>query len=97
MSLSYLRGASAFILVIDGTRSETLETALSLKQQIDEQNGELPFVVLLNKSDLVDQWDIPESQYEGLEARGWHVLKTSALSGQGVEEAFEQLAMQLKD
>jgi len=91
-NLMYLKGAAGYILVVDGTRSETLETALSLKQQIETQHGELPFVGLLNKADLKEEWEIPASQHEGLLARGWKFYESSAKDGQNVEEAFLHLA-----
>ncbi len=92
---SYLRGASGYLLVADGTRPDTLETAIDIKRQVDAIVGEVPFVGLLNKVDLTDLWDIPESQFDGLLARGWDFVKTSAMSGEGVEQAFERLGARL--
>lgn len=89
---SYLRGMAGYILVADGSRAETLETALALKQQIDAMSGELPFVGLLNKIDLPHSWEVPNSQFDGLLARGWDFYKTSAQNGTNVEQAFVQLA-----
>lgn len=57
---SYLRGMAGFLLVADGTRPETLENAVKLKRSIDEKIGELPWVGLLNKSDLVADWAVPD-------------------------------------
>lgn len=92
MNANYLRGTAGFLLVADGTRADTLETALDLKRQIDNTIGEVPFVGLLNKYDLTNDWEIPESQYEGLLARDWDFYKTSALDGGNVEQAFQKLA-----
>ncbi len=95
INANYLRGAAGFILVADGTRAETLETALDLKKQVNAAIGDVPFVGLLNKYDLQDDWEIPASQYEGLLARGWSFFKSSALDGANVEAAFQELANRL--
>lgn len=99
---SYLQGMSGYILVAYGTRAETLETALSLKKQIDSiskaaNRAELPFVGLINKTDLPHSWDVPNSQFDGLLARGWDFFKTSALDGTHVEQAFRVLAKKVSD
>ena len=89
--MSYLRGSSGYILVIDGTRLATLETALMLQKGVIEAVGDIPFVVVINKADLVDEWDVEEEQIQELEAKGWSILKGSAKTGEGVEEAFATL------
>ena len=50
---SYLRGASGYLLVADGTRHATLETAAALQQKAESVIGDVPFLLLLNKADLV--------------------------------------------
>jgi small GTP-binding protein len=90
--LSYLRGSSGFFLVVDGTRSETLDTALSLRDKVENEYGKMPFEVLINKADLTDEWSIDTDAIERLVGRGWTVLETSAKTGQGVEDAFCSLA-----
>ena len=49
---SYLRGSSGYILVLDGTRKATLDTARLLQQTVVRTVGPLPFVAIINKSDL---------------------------------------------
>lgn len=92
MRLSYLRGASGYLLVIDGTRRQTLETALALQHSAELTIGRVPFFLLANKADLANRWEIDEGTLAGLEARGWHVVRTSAKTGAEVEEAFGALA-----
>ena len=92
LQMSYLRGSAGFLLVVDGTRSDTLDTALGLKEKIESEIGTLPFILLINKSDLEDEWKIDEQTISNLSVQGWSVYKTSAKSGKYVEEAFQDLA-----
>lgn len=92
---SYLRGSSGYILVMDGTRKSTLDTALSLQQTVVRTIGAVPFVSIINKADLRADWEIDEAVIEQLRGQGWTVLIGSAKLGQGVEELFGQLARQI--
>jgi small GTP-binding protein len=89
---SYLRGASGYLLVADGTRHATLDTATALQHQAESVIGRVPFVLLLNKADLDSEWQVDERALVKLVDRGWPVLKTSAKTGDGVEDAFAKLA-----
>ena len=90
--ISYLRGLSGYILVVDGTRRYTLDKALLLQQRLEEIIGKVPFVIILNKSDLTDEWEIDDAVIDELSQRGWTVIKGSAKTGLGVEESFLTLA-----
>jgi small GTP-binding protein len=92
---SYLRGASGYLLVADGTRHATLDTAAALQQKAESVVGEVPFLLLLNKVDLVREWQVDERALVKLVDRGWSVVKTSAKTGTGVEGAFTTLASQM--
>ena len=92
---SHLRGMSGFLLVADGTRRGTLEVARQLQQKARDTAGPVPFILLLNKVDLVAEWDIDESLFIKLVDQGWRVIRTSAKTGDGVEAAFTQLARML--
>jgi len=92
---SYLRGSSAYIVVMDGTRRGTLDTALTLQQTAARTLGTVPFVSIINKADLQSEWEIDEGAIEQLRARGWTVLFGSAKLGQGVEELFWNVATQI--
>jgi hypothetical protein len=97
-NMSYLRGMSGYLMVVDGTRRQTLDEALALNERVVLQMGKVPALLLLNKFDLSDQWEIDPSQTSKLGAAGWNVLHTSAKTGEHVEEAFLQLAaMTLKE
>lgn len=88
---SYLLGASGYLIVIDGTRNRTIEVGKSLQQFAEENIGQKPFLVLLNKADLTLEWEVDEETIRSLEASGFKIRKTSAKTGQGVEEAFREL------
>ncbi|MFZ1804570.1 MAG: Rab family GTPase [Nitrospira sp.] len=92
---SYLRGSSGYILVMDGTRKATLDTALALQQTALRTVGTVPFISIINKADVRSEWEIDERTIEQLRAQGWTVLFGSAKLGQGVEELFVALATQL--
>ena len=94
-SESYLRGTDAYLLVADGTRKPTLDAAMNLHKRAQATLGEVPFVLLLNKVDLVDEWELEDEDWTHLQARGWTILQTSAKTGTRVDEAFHILAQQL--
>lgn len=93
--LSYLSGSSGFFLVADGTRAETLDIAVRLHDEVLAVAGEIPFVLLVNKADLRSAWQVTGERLEALRAGGWDVVETSAMAGQGVEQAFDRLARRM--
>lgn len=92
---SYLRNASGYLLVVDGTRRETLDSAIELQAMAQAEVGDVPFSLLINKADLHDQWTLDSERLAGLATQGWKSRETSALNGAGVEDAFAQLGAQL--
>jgi hypothetical protein len=94
---SYLRGAAGYLLVADGTRQDTLYKALALQTRVEETVGKVPFLLLINKADLTDEWSITERETTALREKGWEVIKTSAKTGFGVENAFNSLSMKLAE
>ena len=94
---SYLRGSDGYLLVADGTRRSTLDAALALHERAREIVGDVPFVLLLNKADLVDEWELEDNDWTPMKARGWTILHTSAKTGTRVDEAFDTLTRQLVD
>jgi small GTP-binding protein len=89
---SHLRGMSGYLLVVDGTRRATLETARQLHEKATSMAGDVPFLLLLNKSDLGPDWEVDEQTFMTLVEQGWRIVRTSAKTGDGVEAAFEKLA-----
>lgn len=92
LRISYVRGASALLLVADGTRSSTVDRAIGLHERLQSELGPLPAVLAINKRDLTNDWIIDASRHQSLNALGINVVETSALDGLGVEQAFEQTA-----
>ena len=95
MRWTYLRGASGFLLVADGTRRATLEKAVSLELRAREEAGAIPFVLVINKSDLLRDWELDPALESQLAAQEWSILRTSAKTGEGVEEAFALLTQKI--
>src|SRR5262249_20611184 len=92
---SYLRGAAGYLLVADGTRPDTIANAVELQARTEATIGKAPFVLLLNKVDLEQQWRVDAGQIEQLRAKNWLMTTTSAKTGQGVEKAFGTLAAKM--
>lgn len=92
VKIANLKGSHGYLVVADGTRSATLEIARELQQRALEEISPIPFVLLLNKTDLTEQWEIDESSLQQMSNEGWEIFRTSAKTGSGVEEAFIRIA-----
>lgn len=96
VSTSYLRGAAGYLLVADGTRPETLETAHVLHQRAREAVGDVPFWLLINKADLEDDptanWAVSPATLSRHGLLDWPTLYTSAKEDTRVDTAFSSLA-----
>lgn len=88
---SYIRGAHAVIFVVDLTRRETWEELPALTQLVQSTAGVIPMVVALNKSDIPEQWEMRPDEEQRVMSQ-WDVVRTSAKTGQGVEEVFQRIA-----
>ncbi|MBO9664681.1 Rab family GTPase [Dokdonella sp.] len=91
---NYLRGASALLLVADGTREASLASALNLLMQSRRSLPNAVVALAVNKLDLVDRWEVAPATLAELR-NTLPVFETSALSGDGVEAAFADLAARL--
>lgn len=91
---AYLRGASGYLVVVDATRRSTLETGLDLSRRARETLGEVPAHLVVNKIDLGERWDHPHAEGDVC-AAGLTLVKTSARTGAGVDEAFRTLAVRM--
>ena len=91
----YLRGAAGYLVIVDATRRDTLETALDLGRRAVGVVPEAAGMLVLNKTDRVAERVISDADLAGLAAAGWRIGLTSARSGDGVDAVFRQLAEQL--
>lgn len=94
--MSYLRGAAGLVFVADGTRPETVETARGIQQSAVETIGEVPAVLLLNKSDLSENWMVDDALVHGSGPVGLTVFRTSARTGDNVDAAFTELVRRMR-
>jgi small GTP-binding protein len=95
VKMSNLGGSHGYLLVADGTRGATIETAYQVQQRVFEAAGAIPFVLVLNKTDLTDEWEVDDATVAGLVDRGWDVIRSSAMTGAGVEEAFALISRKI--
>jgi small GTP-binding protein len=95
VSSSYQRGAHGAIVVGDLSRPVTMDAIARLIAQFKQINPVSPVAVALNKADLL--LDLPETQpapwtQSGEEVPAW---RTSAKTGQGVDELIQSLGVQI--
>ena len=95
VQMSYLRGASGYILVVDGTRRNTLDTAVDLQKRAESVLGKTPYVLAVNKADLEADWEVDRQMLKAHQMAAGTIIETSAKTGQGVDETFMALAAQL--
>ena len=93
--MSYLRGSAGYLLVADGMRRETLDKAFELQQRTENEIGKVPFILVINKLDLMSEWEIKEADISQFSSSGWDVVSTSAKTGVGVEQTFLALGKRL--
>ena len=92
---SYLRGASGYLLVADGTRQLTLDKARQLQKTAQGVVGTVPFILVLNKTDRAEDWRVDDRALWKLAEDGWPIIKTSAKTGDGVDNAFLKLTKKM--
>ncbi|MBI5000691.1 MAG: GTP-binding protein [Euryarchaeota archaeon] len=90
---NYYSGAKGALMVCDLTRRSTLQSLDTWQSALKNKSGDVPVKVLANKSDIFD-WNF---EPEELGEKGFDWLKTSAKTGEKVEEAFQKLAEEMLD
>lgn len=92
---SYLRGASGYFLIVDGTRQDTLETARILQNRAENAIGKVPYIVVVNKADLKSEWEFDIGSVDRYLNDNLSIIETSAKTGQGVEDIFSTLTRKI--
>ncbi len=92
---AYVMGSAGFFIVMDGTRKNTMNIGLDLLAMAQKVAGNVPFIILINKSDLKSDWEITDSDINNLTNKGYSVILTSAKDNIEVEKAFLTLAKKL--
>jgi small GTP-binding protein len=93
VNVSYLKGASGLLFVIDGTRGNTLTQVLEMRGSALKVAGlDTPHLFLVNKNDLRAEWQVSDAVLGALRDKGYEVLEVSAKTGENVEKAFEHIA-----
>jgi len=95
LQTNYLLGAAGFLMVVDGTRKESIESINTLIDAVKQKLPSAPFIVLLNKYDLTEEWLIDDKLEEYFQMRKWSFLNVSAKTGQNVELAFAKLVSKM--
>jgi len=84
-----------YLLVVDGTRRNTLDEALGLHQRVLDTGIKVPAILLVNKADLANQWEIGDDRLTQLAQSGWEIMRTSAKTGENVDAAFSRLTLKM--
>lgn len=92
LQTSYLRGSAGLIVVADGLRPATVDKALELRDRAFAALGPVPYLLVMNKCDLMSEWEVKPDRIAALRESGTRLLFASAKTGEGVESAFSTLA-----
>jgi small GTP-binding protein len=87
----YMRGASAYIIVTDQTRSQSLVEGAEIQRMVKEV-ADIPGIMAINKSDLDASWHWNKNEIFDFQKPYLNTFETSAKTGENVEEMFECLA-----
>ncbi len=90
---AYFHGAQGILAVCDVTRKDTLLELSNWIDSVTKVTGEVPVRFVANKIDLKDEAQFGEDDVRELsEEIGSSYLMTSARTGDGVEQIFEEIA-----
>ena len=86
--LQYAKGCNAFIIVIDATRSETLENLQQHLDYIHNFDVDIPFIIAVNKSDLQSVVTLDSVAFKQKYSNCVDIIQTSAKEDANVEKLF---------
>jgi len=97
ITVSYFRGASAVVVVVDVTNKDSLSTLDKWINDAKQVSGKtFRFLILANKIDLDKQRTVKDTDVQDILSKFKDIefiyKEASAKSGQGVNEAFKELA-----
>lgn len=94
---THLRGMAGAIIVIDGTRLQSFDVAMTLYRTVRTQpdGDRINVIFAINKADLKTQWVLSHEQTRLLQETGCAIVETSAKNNSGIDELFNALADQL--
>jgi small GTP-binding protein len=87
----YLRGASAYIIVVDQTRISSLMEGIDI-HTLARKSSSCPAILAINKNDLQANWHWDDKGLENYTDLFDLQFFTSAKTGESVEEMFVSLA-----
>ncbi len=89
----YYRGAKGAVLVFDLTRKQSFLNVEKWVEQVQRYASEgIPMVLVGNKLDLVDSYEVTSSDIEDMTTeKGLVYYETSAKENQGVNETFRKI------
>lgn len=87
----YLRGASAYIIVVDQTRISSLMEGMDI-HALARKSSDCPAILAINKSDLQANWHWDDKGLEEYADLFDLQFFTSAKTGENVEEMFVSMA-----
>lgn len=92
----YLRGAAAYIIVMDQTRSASYVEAIEVYKEA-QKHTDVPAILVINKNDLPPALNWAQNDLESVSALFKGVFNTSAKTGSQVEDMFTFLAKTIMD
>lgn len=94
---TWFRGAQGVVLCYDLTRHESFVNVRSWMEDVSRHVGDCAVVLLANKADLASKGRAVDSKAGKAAADGLGVpfFETSAVTGQGIDAAFDALATEM--
>ena len=94
----YLQGSNGYILVYDLTNISSLKNLEIWNKRIQETCGDIPFIVVGNKSDLTEKIKVDDNNLKPLIKKYKTTFyKTSAKTGENLNKLFFELSKKILD